>query len=523
MRWLPLVACLLACGTARPQSPEHEPTPPERGPIPNAPPADPSAPAPTDPFDVDWSRKLTPAPELIPPNAEVFAMAQVDDACTAGPMSRCADAVARALTFDQPLEARSALSIHQGRIASWQVVEANAIGILLPLSGPYANIGNAAKEAIDLALKDAPHLRVVIRDTAGDADKAAAAATDLILREHVAVLLGPIGRKESAAAATIARFYEVPLVPLTSELAPLTTPVDPALPPDVAAPPVLVPDAVVRVRTSPTELVTATARHARLELGVQRVALLVPDTELGREAALAFRAELERLGGTLVREVLFDPNAKDLTDTLKTLVAFDSLPPKKRKQSKVKPDFDALFVPGDAMLIRKLLPSLTSWGIKPRKVPGDTSRVQLIGTSGWNQPTVIDKGGYLTDNAVFADVFAPDDPDAQDFGRRFFLHLQRRPTTFHAETWDATRLTLDALAATPRDPATPATRATILATFRGPRMLVGATGTVEVLPGGRVQPRAHVMTVDGDAIRRRLSEDEERALRTTTTPAENPR
>ncbi len=511
-RWLPLVLCLAACGTARPQSPELEPTPPERGVVPDAPPADldPSAPAPTQP-------ELTPAP---PPLTPELAMVEVNDACLAGPMSRCADAVAQALTFDQPLEARSALSIHQGRIATWQVVDVNAIGVLLPLSGPYANIGNAAKEAIDLALKDAPHLRVLVRDTAGDADQAAAAATDLILREHVAVLLGPIGRKESAATAKIARLYEVPLVPLTSELAPLTSPIDPGLPPEVAAPPILLPDAVVRVRTSPSELVTAVARHARLELGVQRAAMLVPDTELGREAALAFRTELERLGATVVREVVFDPNAKDLSDTMKTLVAFDSLPPKKRKQSKVKPDFDALFVPGDAMLIRKLLPSLTSWGIKPRKVPGDKSRVQLIGTSGWNQPTLIDKGGYLTDNAVFADVFAPDDPDAQDFGRRFFLHLQRRPTTFHAETWDATRLTLDALANTPRDATT---RVTVLATFRGPRMLVGATGTVEVLPGGRVQPRTHLMTVDGEVIRRRLSEDEERALRTTTTPPENPR
>ncbi len=37
-----------------------------------------------------------------------------------------------------------------------------------------------------------------------------------------------------------------------------------------------------------------------------------------------------------------------------------------------------------------------------------------------------------------------------------------------------------------------------------------------------MQPRVHLMTVDGDAVRPRLSEDEERARRTTTTPPESP-
>lgn len=436
-------------------------------------------------------------------------------------MPACVDAVALADSFDQAHEQRALIALEQARIAVWRQVDPNAVGILLPLSGPYAKFGEAAKEAVDLALKEAGStLRVVVRDTGGDADKARALATELVLSEHVAVLLGPIGRKESAAVAEIARLLDVPLVPLTSEIPPLTAPApaspDPLLNPAPS-------DPVLRLRTSPSELVTAIARHARTELGVVRAAMFVPDTDAGREAALAFRTELERLGGVIVREVSFDPSAKALTEPLKALMPPPGPPPKRGKKPKIKADFDTLFIPADALVVRRIAPLLAYTGLHPRTVPGDTSRIQLLGTSGWNHPGVVDKGEHLTNNAVFADVFAPDDSDAQDFGRRFFLHLQRRPTAFHAEVWDATRLVVDSLGRVFPTPAAPvATRATIRDTFATPRMLVGATGPLEVTLGGRMQPRAHLMTIDGDEIRARLSEDEERARRTTTTPPESP-
>jgi len=271
------------------------------------------------------------------------------------------------------------------------------------------------------------------------------------------------------------------------------------------------PDPVLRVRTSPSELVVAVARHARTELGLTRVALLVPDGEPGREAAAAFAAELERLGGQVVRQVLFDPSVKDPAGSLKALLA---LPEKQKRPGKHKPDFEALFIPADASTIRRLVPFLSYWGIHPRTVPGDKGRVQLLGGSGWSHPAVVDRGEHLTDNAVFADVFVPDDPDAQDFARRFFLHLSRRPTAFHAEVWDATRLCAETLVGLPPE------RLAIRDAFSRPRAQAGATGPLEVLAGGQLRPRAHLLTLDGDLIRRRLSEDEERALRLSETPPE---
>lgn len=487
-----------ACATARPQSPD--PIPPERGVVPPAPPA----PDPTRP-----DATLRPAPDGSEPlsNDPVVAL---DLACTTGPITRCAALIGALDRTALPPAAHLRITLEEARIAAWSAVDPNAIGLVLPLSGPYARFGEAAKEAIDLALQaHAPGLRVIVRDSEGDADKARTHANDLVMRERVAALLGPIGQKESAAVAEVARFFDLPHVPLTSEL-------PDALLPEPGAP---LADPVLRVRTSAKEVVTAVARHALTELGTQRAALLVPDSDAGREAAAAFRAELERLGGVVVREVAFDPAGKSFDDAVKALVDWDSLPPRQRKRSKIKPDFDTLFIPADALTVRRLVPVLAFFGVEPRTSPGDTSRVQLLGHAGWNHAAVVDRGENLTDNAVFADVFAPDDPDAQAFARRFFLHLDKRPTAFHAESWDATRLLTEALAAARAAPEPP-DRAAIRAAFSAPRVIVGATGQVEVIVGGRVAPRAHVMTIDGETIRRRYSEDEERAQRTTTTPPE---
>ena len=327
----------------------------------------------------------------------------------------------------------------------------------------------------------------------GDADKAAALATELILNDHVGSLIGPIGRKEVAAVAKVARFFGVPEIALASDVPPTTTDE---------------PDPVLRVRTSPSELAAAVARHAKNELGLQRFAMLVPDNDPGREAADGFRQELERLGVAVVREIPFDPTAKDLGGPVKALVALADLPPKKRKPSRVKPDFDALFVPADAMVVRKLAPLLAYWGVAPRVVPGGTG-VQLLGGSAWNHPAVIDKGEHLTTNAIFADVFVADGDDgSSDFERRFLARMNRRPGAFHAECWDAARVAIDTLLGAPSD------RLALRDRFLQPRALTGATGELVLRPFGRgvrFEPRVRLLTIEGDAIRPRLPERDEKA------------
>ena len=89
-----------------------------------------------------------------------------------------------------------------------------------------------------------------------------------------------------------------------------------------------------------------------------------------------------------------------------------------------------------------------------------------------------------------------------------------------ASTRGTAASTSTARSAAARTGEAPPSRQRVREVFLAPRVLVGATGQVEVVAGGRIRPRAHLMTIDGDEIRRRYPEDEERARRTATTPSE---
>lgn len=65
------------------------------------------------------------------------------------------------------------------------------IGVILPLSGPYAHFGEAARFGIDLALKKVENnsLNIIYEDCAFDANKALTAAIKLIESDKVKYLI----------------------------------------------------------------------------------------------------------------------------------------------------------------------------------------------------------------------------------------------------------------------------------------------------------------------------------------------
>ncbi|MFO0750255.1 MAG: penicillin-binding protein activator [Myxococcota bacterium] len=396
------------------------------------------------------------------------------------------------------------------RAAVWSAVAPRTVGVLLPLSGPHDKAGLAAREAIELAFGEHPEVKLVFEDTAEDPAQAAAKAEHLLTVDHVAALLGPIGRRETAAVATVARRYGVPHVVLASAL-------------DAAVAPA-VPDPVLRVRTSAAELAAALAQHARGPLGVTRVAILQPDTDLGSEAAQAFAAEIVRLGGEVAASATYPANAGGKADDFKAALAALVRAPKPGKDATI--DFDAIFIPDQAVVVRRLVPFLKAWGIvpktqagplavvKPRKGKPLVHRVQLLGSSGWGSPTVIERAEGLTDNAIFADVWAPElaagATEASAFAAAFSLRFGRAPTAFHAEVFDAARFLAGPVAAV--DGADQGARVAILGALLAAHTLPGATGVIAV-SDGRVAPRVRLRTVDGETLRPRVSEDEERARR----------
>jgi len=427
--------------------------------------------------------------------------------CASGDLQGCREAAIRTLGRSgvdavTRLEAQALMDM----TVAWNDVRGKTIGVLLPLSGPYQRLGQSALQSIRLALQNHPEVRLVIRDTRGEKEEAAKQARALIVEEHVMAILGPIGRHESARSLSVTREYGVPHMLLSADH-----------------------DATgstangLRLRLSRVEQSSMMARYAFATLGVRKFAIVYPETSSGRKMMTAFWDEVVTLGGEIVAAQGFSPADRDFNDVAKSLL--DA-----QKPGRGVVDFQALFIPAHAIIVRRLLPFLKYWGLRIKtspKMSSSSSRtvVQLLGNSEWNHGQVIEQGEQLTDNAIFVDAFFadPEDPVAAEFVERFQASYRERPTSVHAEIYDAADILAevvyrvseetDAPSIDAVNPLTHAAREDLLKALKSIEGYRGVTGHISLLSSGVAQKDPNLLTIDLEEIRPRRSEQEEIEIR----------
>jgi hypothetical protein len=92
------------------------------------------------------------------------------------------------------------------------------VAILLPLSGPRADMGQAMLHAAQLAFDGSGASSVNAKDTGGTPEGAAAAARTAV-SEGAGLILGPLTSAETAAVAPIARSAGIPVLAFTNDAA----------------------------------------------------------------------------------------------------------------------------------------------------------------------------------------------------------------------------------------------------------------------------------------------------------------
>lgn len=307
-----------------------------------------------------------------------------------------------------------------------------AIGIAVPTSGQYAPLGKQLVEAAQMAANETG-VRVVVADTKGEPAAAVAAIAKLAADPNIAAIVGPVGQRESRAAASAAQRAGVPLFTLAT-----ANSVNRAG------------GWVFRVRLSPAEQATSLAVHARKTLDLKRVAILYPQTAYGESAALAFAEAFIDEGGEVRAVANYREDTSDFRDVLDVVVAKKVYLGKKgtvdrwrtdasgfaRLGSEPKVDFDALFVPDFHDRVARLLSFLPLAGIQNGNA-GEGIAVQLLGLAGWQGKTMELAGG-LAAGALYVDTFAGASAGgrAEEFGRTFEQHTGRKPVDIEAETFD---------------------------------------------------------------------------------------
>ena len=432
--------------------------------------------------------------ELVPeddPDHGWLALRRAQALCVEGELQPCRSAAMVASQSTEPVVRAEAERL-LARVTAWDEVHTTKLGILLPLSGRFQSHGQSALEGIQQALAGMNHIDLVVRDTGGQPAQAAQGAQELILDEHVAMILGPIGEQESKAAVTSAARFRVPHMVLSS-----SSSVAEGVP------------TALKMRLSAGEKVKALARYAVTEMGLKRAAILVPEQRARRRQMASFWDEFVRLGGEVRGVEVYDPGRPDIKGAISNLLG-NSQP------GKGTIDFEALFIPDDALQVRKLVPLLKYYGVRvkthprPRKRSG--SLVQLLGVEAWNSAAVIDGEG-LTNNAVFVDTFIhdPDDPHNDRFVRGFYARHRRKPNAFQAEVFDM--MNIVARAMKPLDGTDHGAREALMASLLSTKHHRGVTGHITILDDGAMVLKPRLLTVHLEDIRLRVSEEEETYLR----------
>ncbi|HSQ86459.1 MAG TPA: penicillin-binding protein activator, partial [Desulfobacterales bacterium] len=298
------------------------------------------------------------------------------------------------------------------------------LGCLLPLSGPYHIYGYKILKCIQIALaqynSQSNHLpiKIIVKDTGSDPDKAALAVKELS-EERVGAIIGPLTALE--AAALEAQEKRIPIITL-SQKDNITE----------------IGNYVFRNFITPKMQVEAIVSYAIDVLGLSRFAILYPDDKYGTRFMTLFQDEVMAYGGDVVAVEPYDPNQTDFAEPIKNLSEFQNEMPEYSKnkearstfnQSEPTIDFEAIFIPDGPKNSGLIIPQLAFY---------DIVGVNLLGTNLWHSDRLIEMAQQFVQGAIMVDGFfaESDSQKVKDFVGMFEETFNEKPGFIEAIGYD---------------------------------------------------------------------------------------
>ncbi len=291
-------------------------------------------------------------------------------------------------------------------------VRANQVGVICPLTGRYAVLGNAFYDAALLALEVTntemgTSFELKVEDSEGNPVAGALAARRLCQEEGSIALLGALMSDPTVATAIVADHWQTPLISPTAtneriwELG----------------------EGIFQTNLTglyETRMLAALATTVMLK---KRFGLMYPDTPEGRRYAEVFRTEVENLGGEVVAEVTFPARGTDFRDPILTL----------RKE---RPE--VLFVPASVDQMVLLGPQLDFYH----------AGSLILGLSNWNSEKLQERSATILERAIFPNDLAlfPAEWTSEFRARWNGENYPREATTLALKSYQATRMILDTIA-----------------------------------------------------------------------------
>ncbi|MCH7550817.1 MAG: penicillin-binding protein activator, partial [Proteobacteria bacterium] len=278
------------------------------------------------------------------------------------------------------------------------------VGLLLPLSGANAELGQAMLNAAQMAVFDFADKRfeLLTRDTKGTPQGAVRAAT-LAVGDGASMILGPLLSASTRAVGPVAQAVGVPVVAFSSDRS-------------VAG------GGTYTMGFLPSAEIKRIVAFARSK-GVRRFAALAPDNVYGETVVTAFEDAVAANGGTVTRVQFYDPHGESFDDAVRTLanygarrqsllaqrrelqgredeVSLRALKRLSRLQTLGELPFEALLVADGGKRLQSVAALLPFYDIDPKKV-------RMLGTGQWDVP------GIGAEPALIGGWFAAPSPTAR--------------------------------------------------------------------------------------------------------------
>ena len=179
------------------------------------------------------------------------------------------------------------------------------VGILLPLSGPSANVGSAMLNAAQMALFDFADadFELLPHDTAGQSEEASFAAT-LAIGDGASLMVGPLLSRSTHAIGPISRASGVPVIAFSSDSS-------------VAG------EGIYTLGFLPRNDVERAAIYA-MRQGLRNFAVLAPNDPYGRAVVQSLNATLGRYGSHLIETAYYDRTGSNIDSVVRRLADYDN-------------------------------------------------------------------------------------------------------------------------------------------------------------------------------------------------------
>ncbi|MBN1573969.1 MAG: penicillin-binding protein activator [Deltaproteobacteria bacterium] len=307
-------------------------------------------------------------------------------------------------------EAQGLLKETQGAPTSSEIT----VGVILPLSGRASIFGRRVREGLELAsgskgFTEGPKVKLIFRDSKGDATTASYAVKELAGNNDVALIIGPMIKEAAIAAAEEAQRQSIPIITLTKER-------------DITD---IGPYVFRNFLTYPDEI-RSLVRYVIQSKGLSRFAILYPEDDYGKVLKELFSREVSLYGCSVVGVKSYTSETADFRATMKELISATG-------SSKEKVTFDAIFIPDHYSSVGMIVPYVFFYDLKG---------VTLLGTDGWNNSNILDITGDMLIGSYFADSFTPhsDRPNVKSFVEDFKTVYGKEPGTYEAYGYDTIKM-----------------------------------------------------------------------------------